>query len=831
MKRLEAKAKFFFDQDTKFYVQGVTYGPFRPREEAGDHFCTPDETRRDFQLMSEAGLNVIRLYHTPPAWLLDMAQAFGLRVLVTVPWTQRTLFLQNKIRKELLQNVCRAAEVNYGHAALMGFFVDNEIPSDLVRWYGASRIGDFLDDMVMEIKSVDATLLVSYSNFPPTEYLVPQNVDFYAYNVYLHDRDIFGKYLARLHNLTEEKPLLLSEFGMDTIRHTEEEQAQLISDHYEEVFRSGLAGTILFSWTDEWFTGGVEIEDWAFGVVDRKRKPKKSYGVIQSKTMGDTESIVQTYPHQWWPRVSVVVCSYNGATTLRQCLASLSKMTYPDYEVILVDDGSKDNTQEIVKDFPTIVTVMQENQGLSVARNVGYHQATGEIIAYTDSDCMAEKDWLYHLVRPLLEGDYAAVGGPNISPPTENWVQATVAAAPGAPCHVLIDDREAEHVPGCNMAFYKWALEAIGGFDAEYRKAGDDVDVCWRIMQLGHKIGYSPSAVVWHFRRFTVKAYFNQQKGYGEAESLLRYKHTNYFDSVGGIRWRGVIYGKFRSDRLFHHPVIYHGVFGSGFFQSIYARPENYWSYLLQSFEWNMVLVAVFILSFFFESIRVVPLAMAASTLLSVMYSVNRSRLETKYDSVRARLLLSYLTWAQPLVRAWARYFTWVSKKRTPSVVSHSEEKHAHENISLWKAGQLLFWNEKSQDRFYLLEGIRMLLRDEGWKFAVDNGWTHWDFNVFANRWWHIRMRTMMEIYPEGKRLNRVALELRPTTFGMLLLGILVMVGLILLKEIFWPWSGYGLCMLGLIVLFYMLGNGLALRLRLAKLVQAAALKQGLTIV
>ena len=70
------------------------------------------------------------------------------------------------------------------------------------------------------------------------------------------------------------------------------------------------------------------------------------------------------------------------------------------------------------------------------------------MLAYTDSDCMADPDWLYYLIGTLVSGDYAGVGGPNVSPPAENWVQACVAAAPGGPSHVLLTDTVAEHIPG-----------------------------------------------------------------------------------------------------------------------------------------------------------------------------------------------------------------------------------------------------------------------------------------------------------------------------------------------------------------------------------------------
>src|SRR4029078_4401442 len=89
---------------------------------------------------------------------------------------------------------------------------------------------------------------------------------------------------------------------------------------------------------------------------------------------------------------------------------------------------------------PGFISVIQPNMGLSYARNTGAAAARGEIFAYTDSDCMPEPDWLYYLVGTLISGDYAGVGGRNISPPAVNWIQAAVSAAPGGPSHVLLTD-------------------------------------------------------------------------------------------------------------------------------------------------------------------------------------------------------------------------------------------------------------------------------------------------------------------------------------------------------------------------------------------------------
>src|SRR5262249_27311736 len=196
-------------------------------------------------------------------------------------------------------------------------------------------------------------------------------------------------------------------------------------------------------------------EEWAFGITHADRFPKASYHALRELS---NQSPAELQPQA--PRVSVVVCTYNGGGTLEQCLRSLEALDYPDYEVIVVDDGSTDDTRVILRRFPGVRAIHQPNRGLSAARNAGLHAATGEVIAYTDSDCFADPDWLTLLVRQLLGSGAHAVGGPNLTP-EDGRLAACVAAAPGQPTHVLESDQVAEHVPGCNMAFRREALLAI----------------------------------------------------------------------------------------------------------------------------------------------------------------------------------------------------------------------------------------------------------------------------------------------------------------------------------------------------------------------------------
>jgi GT2 family glycosyltransferase len=117
--------------------------------------------------------------------------------------------------------------------------------------------------------------------------------------------------------------------------------------------------------------------------------------------------------------------------------------------------------------------------------------------------------------------------------PGDGLTAAAVANAPGGPLHVLLADTLAEHIPGCNMAFWRDRLAAIGGFDAQFRVAGDDVDVCWRLQERGWTLGFHPSAVVWHHRRGSLRRFWRQQRGYGHAEALLERKWPVKYNTPG----------------------------------------------------------------------------------------------------------------------------------------------------------------------------------------------------------------------------------------------------------------------------------------------------------
>ncbi|HZY07967.1 MAG TPA: glycosyltransferase, partial [Ilumatobacteraceae bacterium] len=270
-----------------------------------------------------------------------------------------------------------------------------------------------------------------------------------------------------------------------------------------------------------------------------------------------------------WPKVSIVICAYNAADTLDDCLDSLGRLNYPDFEVIVVNDGSRDATGDIARRYP-VRLIEVPNGGLSAARNIGLSAATGEIVAYTDADVRVDRDWLTYLVQPFLTSDVVGSGGPNVVPPDDPFVAQCVARAPGGPTQVLLDDRIAEHVPGCNMAFRREALLAINGFNPVYLRAGDDVDICWRLQAKKQRIGFSPSALVWHHHRSSIKAYWRQQVGYGEGEAWLDAHHPEKF-AHGTMLWHGRIYSPLPFIRSLSQRRVNSGIWGTAPFPSVYS--------------------------------------------------------------------------------------------------------------------------------------------------------------------------------------------------------------------------------------------------------------------
>jgi glycosyltransferase involved in cell wall biosynthesis/uncharacterized membrane protein len=559
--------KFFSCGAERFPFRGVTYGTFRTR---GDGVLLPDaETiAGDMAAISRAGFTVVRTYTPPSEDMLECAGEAGLRVLGSAFFEDWRYMLgasrreRARMARQARQTVRRVARALAGNPVLAALSIGNEIPGDVVRWVGAEVVARTLGELVEVVREEDPELPVTYGNYPTTEYLSVPGLDFLMFNVFLEREQDFRSYLARLHNLAGERPVVLGEIGLDAGR-GEALQAETLEWQLAAALERGVAGTCVFSWTDEWWVDDRRVEGWRFGLTNADRRPRPA---LEVAARSNRRTLADLNPQ--WPSVSVVVCARNAQRTLDECLESVCALDYPELEVVVVDDGSTDATAAAARRHPGVRLIQIPPSGLSNARNAGAQAARGEIVAFLDSDAFVPHEWPYLLALGFDRPTVGGVGGPNLPPADDPLAAHAVAQAPGGPVHVLLSDDRAEHIPGCNMAFWRELIERLGGFDPIFTAAGDDVDFCWRALDAGWDLAFHPAAFVWHRRRASVRGYVRQQRGYGRAEALVQARHPERFTPAGTARWRGSIYGSL-VQRVFRGRI-YRGEFGSAAFQSVY---------------------------------------------------------------------------------------------------------------------------------------------------------------------------------------------------------------------------------------------------------------------
>ena len=771
MERLYTSGRFIYDGTEKLFIHGVTYGPFGPA--GSEHeYRHPIRVERDFAAMASAHINAVRTYSVPPRWLLDIAERHGLRVMVGLPWEQHVTFLDSgPLVRTIVRQVQAGVKTCAGHPALLCYSVGNEIPASIVRWHGAHRVERFLRELYWRGKEIDPDGLFTYANYPTTEYLQLPFLDLVCFNVYLDSHKSLADYVARLLNLAGDRPLVLGEIGLDSRRAGEGAQAWRLEEQVKAGLDAGSAGAFVFSWTDEWHRGGCAIEDWDFGLTRRDGAPKPALSAV-AKAFGNHGR----EPEVAWPRISVVVCTFNGQRYLLETLSALGRLDYPDYEVIVVDDGSTDGTSATASRFP-VRLIRTENRGLSSARNTGVHNATGEIVAYIDDDAYPDPGWLKQLALAFRSGEYAGVGGPNVPPADDSWMGECVANAPGGPAHVLLSDREAEHIPGCNMAFRREHLIAIGGFDPQFRVAGDDVDICWRVRERGWSLGFSPTATVYHHRRDSLRAYWKQQVGYGKAEALLERKWPDKYNAAGHLTWGGRVYNTRGLTPLWwRRGRIYQGTWGTAAYQQRLYQPASSWlSDLPLLPEWYLVIAFLAVLSVIgvlwkplLAAIPIFSLAVGLSIALAgINAAVAASSRNTTWRKtswkVRATGLLLHLM--HPLARLYGRL----------EYGLHPWRRRGTLRVIPARTRTLSIWSEQWRSTEEWLGALQAQMRAEGVIGFSGNAFDNWDLEIQGGMLGGVRTRMALEEHGAGRQIVRFKIWPRRSRSGFFLSALMAL--------------------------------------------------------
>lgn len=241
------------------------------------------------------------------------------------------------------------------------------------------------------------------------------------------------------------------------------------------------------------------------------------------------------------PTASVIVPVYNGEGTLEGCIQSLLALNYPTekLDLIVIDNASTDRTAEILRRYGNALRVVYEKKrGPAAARNQGLLHTHREVVAFTDADCVVDRDWLRHLVAPLQDRRIGIVGGKNLARTPHNFIEEF-----GEQIHdqdAAINSYRPPYVITMNWASRREVLEEFN-FDEAFRR-GEDGDLSYRIFQAGYGFCYRPEAVIYHSNERTLPGLFREGFLHGFYAVQVIKKHQVLVRRLGHRRFNGASY-------------------------------------------------------------------------------------------------------------------------------------------------------------------------------------------------------------------------------------------------------------------------------------------------
>lgn len=226
---------------------------------------------------------------------------------------------------------------------------------------------------------------------------------------------------------------------------------------------------------------------------------------------------------------SIIVPVLNGENTIKECIGSLLKQSTPRnrYEIIVVDDGSTDDTRSIVNNF-SVRYFRQQNQGPAAARNLGAKKAVGDIILFTDSDCVVAKNWIEEIVRPILEkreivgvkGAYKTLQKEIIA----RFVQLEYEDRYG----FMKKNKYIDFIDTYSAAYKRDVFISSGGFDTTFCTAmSEDTELSYRLAKSGYKMIFNPNAIVYHYHPTSLRKYIKRKFKAAFWRILVYRKHPN----------------------------------------------------------------------------------------------------------------------------------------------------------------------------------------------------------------------------------------------------------------------------------------------------------------
>jgi len=238
------------------------------------------------------------------------------------------------------------------------------------------------------------------------------------------------------------------------------------------------------------------------------------------------------------PQVSIIIVNYNGKNHLEDCLASLEKIDYKNYEIILVDNNSTDNSVEYVKNkYPSITIIkLNRNYGFAEPNNIGAKNAKGDYLLFLNNDTTVNPNFISAMVNVLEQDPKIAICQslllkPNGQVDSSGDFIDTLGRAYSSKERVS-EVKKILSARGASMMVRKESFWDLDGFDKKFFASYEDVDLGWRAWLWGYKIVLVPNSVVYHKGGQTVEKILPEIRFHGVKNSLV-IRLTNFEGILG----------------------------------------------------------------------------------------------------------------------------------------------------------------------------------------------------------------------------------------------------------------------------------------------------------
>ncbi len=225
-------------------------------------------------------------------------------------------------------------------------------------------------------------------------------------------------------------------------------------------------------------------------------------------------------------KFSVIIPTHNRRNLLKEAIDSVLALEYEDFEIIVVDDGSTDDTKDYLKVFDgnaRVVCVRQSNRGPAAARNAGLRVAKGDWIAFTDDDCRVPAEWLRRFESEIRRSSPDFVGGTVRNVHAANLYSQTSQEMVSYFVQYLQAHGRHEFMTSNNIVYTSRSIRSAGGFDEQFaRPGGEERALNFTILSSGGRSAYLPDLAVEHSHRLTLRSFLIQHASYGRGSYRLQ---------------------------------------------------------------------------------------------------------------------------------------------------------------------------------------------------------------------------------------------------------------------------------------------------------------------